>query len=116
MSFEGTLNTQVFLTFIELFLKTSLQPGQVLVMDHAPVHKAQPVIEVLNQLKIQVIFLPPYSHHLNPIEHAWSMLKTFLRTVSLPTKEDLYYFIGQGINQISKAHATAFFNHLGLCN
>lgn len=115
MSFEGTLNTQVLLTFIELFLKTSVKPGQVLVMDNAPVHKTQPVVEALNKLNIRVVYLPPYSPHLNPIEHAWSVLKTFLKSVALPTKDDLYHFIGQGINKISKIQANAFFRHVGIC-
>lgn len=116
MSFEGTLNTAVFLSFIESFLKTTLKPGQVLVMDNAPVHKALAVIEALNDINIKVIYLPPYSPHLNPIEYAWSVAKTFLRKVCLQTTRDLYYFIGKAINKISSAHAIAFFHHVGLCH
>ena len=116
MSFEGTLNTAVFLSFIESFLKTTLKPGQILVMDNAPVHKALAVIEALNDINIKVIYLPPYSPHLNPIEYAWSVAKTFLKKVCLRTTQDLYYFIGKAINKISAAHAIAFFHHVELCD
>jgi len=73
--YQGTCNTDLFNLWIEQFLLPVLTPGQVVIMDNATFHKSQKTKELIESAQCRVLFLPPYSPDLNPIEKFWSFLK-----------------------------------------
>ena len=60
---------------MEHFLAPNLNPGQIVIMDNASFHKSEKAKEMIKQVKCRVLFLPPYSPELNPIEKFWANLR-----------------------------------------
>ncbi len=79
MVFNGSCNTEVFNNWVESFLIKDLVPGQYVVMDNASFHKSQKTKELIESVGCKVIFLPPYSPDLNPIEKFWANMKRWIR-------------------------------------
>lgn len=79
MVFNGSCNTQVFESWVEQFLIKELKPGQVVVMDNATFHKSQKTKELIQSVGCRLLFLPPYSPDLNPIEKFWANMKRWIR-------------------------------------
>lgn len=75
MVFNGSCNTTLFENWVEQFLLKELQPGKVVVMDNAAFHKSQKTKELIESVGCKIIFLPPYSPDLNPIEKFWANMK-----------------------------------------
>ena len=88
--FEGTLNGAVFTTFIEQFLAPHLHKNTVLVLDNASVHKNKQAQTMIEETGAQLLFLPPYSPQLNPIEYCWAKAKQVIRRKKPREKEELY--------------------------
>ena len=77
--FNGTCNTELFENWVEQFLIKELKPGQVVIMDNAAFHKSQRTKELIESVECRVIFLPPYSPDLNPIEKFWANMKRWIK-------------------------------------
>jgi transposase len=77
--FNGSCNTSVFNSWVESFLIKELIPGQFVVMDNAAFHKSIKTRELIESAGCKVIFLPPYSPDLNPIEKFWANMKRWIR-------------------------------------
>ena len=73
--FGGNCDTDLFNQWLQQFLLPALKPGSVIVMDNATFHKSQTTKEYIQAAGCQVLFLPPYSPHLNPIEKVWANIK-----------------------------------------
>lgn len=80
--FEGYSNAAVYETYIEKVLIPSLKPGMVLIIDNARFHKSRRVIKLVESVGCRIIFLPPYSPDLNPIEHHWTSVKNEIRKMA----------------------------------
>lgn len=93
MFFKGTCNTNVFNTCIKKVLLPELRPGQIVVLDNASFHKSVRTKELLESIVCGLLFLPPYSPNLNPIEKFWATLKAKNRC-STPH----YHFLSNPIN------------------
>lgn len=78
--FQGTCDTAVFNCWIENFLVSVLKPGQVVVMDNASFHKSEKTKQLIENAGCELLFLPPYSPDLNPIETFWAHLKAKIRS------------------------------------
>jgi len=74
-------NTQVVNTWIKWVLIPVLKPGQIIVMDNASFHKSAKTKELIESAGCRLIFLPPYSPDLNPIEKFWANLKCSLSKI-----------------------------------
>ena len=72
MSIVGSVNTEVFLFYIQEILIPQLWVGAIVVMDNLPVHHASVVTEAIDAVGAKVVFLPPYSPDLSPLELCWS--------------------------------------------
>jgi transposase len=77
--FNGTCNTELFNDWVEKFLIKELKAGQVVVMDNASFHKSQKTKELIESVDCTIIFLPPYSPDLNPIEKFWANMKRWIK-------------------------------------
>ena len=78
--FYGSCNTKFFESWVEQFLIKELRPGQYVVMDNAAFHKSQKIKDLIESVGCKVIFLPPYSPDLNPIEKFWANLKRWIKS------------------------------------
>jgi transposase len=113
MTLEGAANTEAFLTYLDAVLCPALRPGQVVLMDNLQVHKAEAVRQRIEACGCRLVFLPRYSPDFNPIEGAFSKLKTFLRRVQARTREALEMAIGAGLRTITAQDARGWFKHYG---
>jgi transposase len=80
--YKGTCNTALFNTWIEKLLVPELTPGQVVVMDNAAFHKSEKTRELIEKTGCRLVFLPPYSPDLNPIEVFWANLKRLVTRIA----------------------------------
>ena len=77
--FNGSCNTELFNSWVEQFLIKELKPGQVVIMDNASFHKSSKTKELIESVGCRIIFLPPYSPDLNPIEKFWANMKRWIK-------------------------------------
>lgn len=109
MTIEEPTDSDIFLAYIEHVLCPKLEPGQVVVMDNLSSHKADRVCELIEKREARVLYLPPYSPDLNPIEKAWAKLKHLLRSTKARSKEALDQAITQLLPCITPQDAQAWF-------
>lgn len=88
--FDGATDAQAFAVFVEQILAPQLKPGDVVVMDNLSSHKSERVRKAIENVGARLLFLPPYSPDLNPIEKIWSKVKKLLRDAGQRTKETLW--------------------------
>jgi len=110
---DGPMNGAAFLVYLEKFLVPSLTPGDIVVMDNLPAHKIEGVRERIEAAGASLLYLPPYSPDLNPIEMAFAKLKTLLRKAAERTIPALWDRIGQTLDKFSKQECLAFIAHAG---
>lgn len=79
--FEGYTNRELFVVYLEQVLIPNLKPGEVVVIDNASFHKGAIVKTMIESVGCSLIYLPPYSPDLNPIEHFWYSVKNTLRKI-----------------------------------
>ena len=88
LQYSGTMDSVLFAFWFQTMLLPSVKAGSVIVMDNARFHQKKVLLELAAQACCQVLFLPPYSPDLNPIEHFWAWLKAKLRKI-LPQFQSL---------------------------
>ena len=91
---DGPVNADAFRTYVEQILVPTLSPGDVVVMDNLSSHKGKAVRAAIRAARAHLLFLPPYSPDLNPIEQVFAKLKHLLRDASERTKEATWRRIG----------------------
>ena len=91
---DGAMNRASFDTYVERVLAPALRPGQIVVADNLSSHKSLRAIDLLRAQGNDLIFLPPYSPDLNPIEMAFSKLKTLIRKAAARTYQALWKQVG----------------------
>jgi len=109
MTIEEPTDTDIFLAYVEHVLCPKLEPGHVVVMDNLSPHKVESVCELIEKRGAKVLYLPPYSPDLNPIEKAWSKLKQLLRSSKARSKEALDQAITELLPCITSQDAQAWF-------
>jgi transposase len=113
MTVEGATDGEVFETFLERVLLRKLQPGDIVVLDNVGAHKTADVRRLIRSAGARVLFLPPYSPDLNPIELCWSKLKMLLREFGAITRDALDDAIRRAMDLIDGRDAAAWFSHCG---
>jgi transposase len=113
MAVEGATTARVFETYVERLLVAALRPGQVVVMDNLGAHRPKRVRELIEARGCELIYVPPYSPDLNPIEEAFSKVKHLLRKIGARTKEALIEAMGRALAAVSAQDVRGFFVHCG---
>jgi transposase len=113
MSVEGAVDGRAFEAYVERFLAPELERGQIVVMDNLSVHKSKRVKRLIEQTGATLLFLPPYSPDMNPIEQAFSKVKGLLRRAESRTREALIGAMGRALDAVSARDARGFFGHCG---
>jgi transposase len=98
---DGPVNGEWFLAYVQQLLVPTLSPGDVVIMDNLGSHKGKAVRAAIRKAKAHLIFLPPYSPDLNPIEQVFAKLKTLLRKAAERTVEATWRRIGQLLDRFS---------------
>lgn len=81
--FSGYCNTDVILTWVKNELLPTLRIGLTIIWDNATFHKSSQIKDLIESVGCKLIFLPPYSPDLNPIEHYWAKLKACIRRIKI---------------------------------
>jgi transposase len=110
---EGSTNGTVFETYLKDVLLPTLKRGQVVVMDNLSAHKGERVRELIEGSGCELVYLPPYSPDYNPIEQAFSKLKSYLRAACARSQDTLMEVIGKALSTISVSDAEGYFEHSG---
>lgn len=110
---DGATDRQVFDTYVERVLVPTLRPGQVVVWDNLSAHKSSRARAAIEAAECTVVFLPAYSPDFNPIEQAFSKVKTGLRRAGERSHAGLWEAIGSGLEQITSRDAHGWFSHCG---
>lgn len=111
--FEGALTTLTFETYVEDVLAPTLRRGEILLMDNLSAHKGDQAQATIEARGVQVIYLPPYSPDLNPIEKCWAKVKTALRAAKARTWDDLVDALRDALLSVSRNDVLAWFAHCG---
>ena len=111
--FNQPINAISFLAWVVQFLVPTLGRGDVVVMDNLSSHKAPAVRRAIRAAGALLLFLPPYSPDLNPIEQAFSKLKTLLRKENARTQDETSTCIGKLLDQVTPTECANYFSHAG---
>ncbi len=98
---DQPINGEWFLAYVEQALVPTLKPGDVVVMDNLGSHKGRAVRQAIRKARAHLLFLPPYSPDLIPIEQVFSKLKTLLRKADERCVETVWRRIGQLLDRFS---------------
>jgi transposase len=113
MTVDGATDADVFRTYVKQVLGPTLTPGDIVVMDNLRAHKAVGVQQAIARRGARLLYLPPYSPDLSPIEPCWSKVKTVLRKVKARTRVVLDAAIAAAMVTVSHTDAWNWFKHCG---
>jgi transposase len=109
MTIEEATDADIFLAFVQQVLCPVLKPGDVVVMDNLSSHKVPAVRASIEKAGSELLYLPPYSPDINPIEKAWAKLKQLLRSAQARTTQSLEQAIADALKLITAENAKAWF-------
>jgi len=110
---DRPMNGEIFLAWLEQALIPVLAKGDIVVMDNLPTHKIAGVRKMLEAAEMRLLYLPPYSPDLNPIEMAFAKLKALLRKAAPRTVDRLWDKIGEILSQFSPEECANYLRHAG---
>jgi len=110
---DGPMTGEAFLAYVQQFLAPELKPGDVVVMDNLAAHKVAGVAEAIRAAGASLMYLPPYSPDLNPIEQLFAKLKALLRKAAVRTREALWTTIGQLLDAFSPDECQNYIENSG---
>ena len=113
LAVEGATTAAVFEASVEPVLSSMLRPGQIVVMDNLSSHKGSRIRELIERRGCELMYLPPYSPDLNPIEEAFAKLKALLRRAGARTREALLEAMGRALDAVTASDARGFFEYRG---
>ena len=111
--FDGAINGQIFLEYVQAHLAPTLKPGDIVVMDNLSSHKVQGVRIAIEAVGASIAYLPPYSPDLNPIEQAFAKLKALLRKHKERTVEALWNRVGSLIDAFTPNECSNYLRNSG---
>lgn len=113
MLLDGAVNALAFEAFVVQVLVPTLRPRELVVLDNLSSHKRPRVAELIRAAGADVVYLPPYSPDLNPIELAFSKVKQALRSLAARTVSDQWQHMQPILDQVTAADTHGYFRHCG---
>jgi len=110
---DCAMNGTIFIEYLQQCLAPSLRPGDIVIIDNLPAHKRDQVRQIIEAAGASLIYLPPYSPDLNPIEQSFAKLKAHLRKAKERTVPALYETIGQALETFQPTEFRNYFRKSG---
>jgi transposase len=113
MVLDGAVNKLAFEAFVREVLVPTLRPGDLVILDNLSSHKGPRIGELVRAAQAELVYLPPYSPDLSPIEPAFSKIKQALRSLGLRIMTELWSTIQPVLDRITPSDAAGYFRHCG---
>jgi transposase len=113
MVLDGPMDGDAFRAWCEQMLAPALRPGHLVIMDNLAAHKVAGVRQAIEACGATLLYLPPYSPDLNPIENAFAKLKAHVRKAAARTIEALETAAAHALKTFKPEHCANFFAHAG---
>jgi len=110
---DGAMDRAMFSEYIAQILCPTIRPGDIVIMDNLSAHKNPDVAEHIKQCGAELLYLPPYSPDLNPIENMWSKVKQLLRGMEMRTYDTLQKGIANALDLVCESDALGWFKNCG---
>jgi len=110
---DGPMTGPAFRAYVEQFLAPALAPGDVVVLDNLAAHRVDGIHQAIKAVGASLLYLPPYSPDLNPIEQLFAKLKALLRKAAARTKDALWTAIGRLLDTVPASECLNYLNHCG---
>lgn len=113
-TYQGGTTSEKFIDYLKNVLAPTLHEGDIVIMDNMRTHHSKAVKEVIEELKINVIFLPPYSPDFNPIEKMWSKIKSVLRKLKVRDLNLLSDALEYAFSCVTNSDCYGWFSSVGI--
>jgi len=113
MLLDGPMDGECFRAWIEQMLVPTLKLADIVVMDNLPAHKVAGIRQAIENAGARLLYLPPYSPDLNPIENAFAKLKAIVRAAAARSFDALETAAAKAITRVQPAECANFFAHAG---
>jgi len=110
---DGPINGELFTAYVEHVLAPTLKPGDVVILDNLGSHKGKPARQAIRKRGAHLLFLPPYSPYLNPIEQLFAKLKHLMRKAEQRTHEATWRKVGQLLDLFSPSECANYLKNSG---
>jgi len=110
---DGSMTTECFAAYMEQQVLRELKTGDTVVLDNLAAHKGSSIRQIIAGVGAKLLFLPPYSPDLNPIELAWSKIKNSLRTAEARTLPELEKAAALAFQSVSLNDIQNWMTHCG---
>jgi transposase len=110
---DGAVNGDVFEAFVEQVLVPELRSGDVVILDNLSSHKRQRIRDLIEAAGARLVFLPPYSPDLNPIELIFAKIKQSLRSLACRTRDALWSVMQSVLDEVTPNDAINCYRHCG---
>ncbi len=109
MVLDGPMTGEWFAAYAQQVLAPTLRPGDIVILDNLPAHKVAAASEAIEAVGARMLFLPPYNPDFNPIENAFSKLKSILRKAAARTVPELWDAIRDALPSFTPNECTNYF-------
>jgi len=113
MVLDGAVNALAFQAFVQHVLTPKLRPNDLVVLDNLSSHKRPRIAELIRAAGAELVYLPPYSPDLNPIELAFSKVKQALRSLAARSVAEQWNGVQPILDRVTASDVTGFFRHCG---
>jgi transposase len=113
LAFDGATDAVAFESFVRHTLCPTLRKGDLVVMDRLGAHRGPVVRQLIEAARARLLYLPPYSPDLSPIEEVWSKVKRWLRSAAPRTDDGLIDAMGDALRAVTARDARGYFGHIG---
>jgi transposase len=110
---DGAINGEMFLAYVEQFLAPTLAPGDIVILDNLGAHKVAGVRQAIEAAGATLLYLPPYSPDLNPIEQLFAKLKALLRKAASRTVDALHAAVATALNACHPSECANYLANAG---
>jgi transposase len=110
---DGAITGDLFRAYVQQQLVSTLQPGDLVILDNLSAHKVSGIRSGIEAAQARVVYLPPYSPDLNPIEQVFAKLRRLLQTAAERTITNLWRRIGACVDLFTPQECTNYLRHAG---